>query len=221
EIPTMPEWDRRTKLAFEKEMLGLYVSDHPLRGVEAGLAEAATHPVSALVDPSSSINEGTSVTVAGLLTGLARKATKGAGKLWATCAIEDLDASIEVLFFPAAYDKVAADLAEDRVVAVTGRLVRREERPVVHGAELTVLALAEEAGDAPVVITMPAHRVTQEIVDQLQRVLRDHPGRSEVRLRVVAPGKSTLLSLNGDLRVDASGPLFADLKASFGLNCVA
>ena len=125
-IPTI-EWDKATLLAFEREMLGLYVSDHPLFGIEHVLSQHADTSIAALTGDDSK-PDGANVTIAGLITGLQIKRTKK-GDLWAIATVEDLDGAIECLFFPSAYMTVSTMLGHDVVCVVRGRLNRRDETP--------------------------------------------------------------------------------------------
>ena len=118
-VPDLPEWDKRTKLAFEREMLGLYVSDHPLLGLEHILSLERDISIGELLGDDGP-REG-QVTIAGMITNVNRKTTKR-GDLWAVLTVEDLEASIEVLLFPKAYDLVSTVLASDVVVRVKGRI---------------------------------------------------------------------------------------------------
>ncbi|MDR1441934.1 MAG: DNA polymerase III subunit alpha [Bifidobacteriaceae bacterium] len=220
EVPDLPEWSKTVKLAFEREMLGLYVSDHPLSGLDEGLAEAASHNTADLADPERH-RDGEPVRVAGLLTGLERKVTK-AGALWAQATLEDLRGSIDVKFFPKTYSRFSAELAEDMVVSLAGRLSRRDDELSLFVSELEVLKLT--AGDgtvAPLEIILPAHRATEAIVSKLQAVLRSHPGPADVYLRLTKPtGGQTVVRLDNALKVAKSDPLYADLKAALGAQCV-
>ena len=119
-LPPIPvtEWDKPALLAFEREMLGLYVSDHPLLGIEHVLAGHADLPIAALMNDET-IQEGAGLTIAGLVTGLQLKRNKR-GDLWAIATVEDLEGSVEVLFFPNAYVQFGTMLANDVVVAVRG-----------------------------------------------------------------------------------------------------
>ncbi len=120
----MGEWDKTVLLAHERDMLGLYVSDHPLFGVEHVLAGRRRLSIAALHDEDRA--DGAIVTVGGLVTGLQRKMTKQ-GNPWAIATLEDLEGAIDVMFFPATYALVATQLVEDAVVVVRGRLDKREE----------------------------------------------------------------------------------------------
>ncbi|MDR3107665.1 MAG: DNA polymerase III subunit alpha [Bifidobacteriaceae bacterium] len=221
EVPDLPEWPKTVKLAFEREMLGLYVSDHPLSGLEEGLAAAASHTTAALADPERH-QDGDRVRVAGLLTGLQRRTTK-AGALMAEAALEDLHGSINVKFFSKTYSRYAEQLAEDALVALAGRLSRREDELALFVSDLEVLKLsAAEGAVAPLEIVLPAHRATEAIVTKLHAVLRSHPGPADVYLRLTKPtGGMTVLRLNHGIKVAKSDPLYADLKAALGAQCVA
>jgi DNA polymerase-3 subunit alpha len=125
------EWEKSTLLTHERDMLGLYVSDHPLFGVEHVLAASSDCSVAELMADGERA-DGSTVTVGGLITGLQRKVTKQ-GNAWAIATLEDLEGAIEAMFFPATYNLVAPHLHEDRIVLVRGRIDRREDVPDRHG----------------------------------------------------------------------------------------
>lgn len=216
-IPDLAEWEKKQKLLFEREMLGLYVSDHPLFGLEHVLAQEADCSI-ATVMTDEARPDGSSVTISGLITGIQRKMTK-AGNPWAIATVEDLEGAIEVLFFPQNYLAVQTVLAEDLVVTVRGRLSRRDDTPSLHAQELT-LPDVEVGQDAPVTITMPVERCTPPLVERLKEVLSTYPGMTEVRLSLTSPGRATVMRLEDSLRVTAGPGLFGDLKALLGPNCL-
>lgn len=218
QVPELPEWDKHDKLAFERQMLGLYVSDHPLFGLEHVLQRAADTSIATLLTDESR-SDGSRVTIAGLVTSLQRKTTKN-GNPWAIATVEDLEGSIEVLFFPQVYTTVATMLGEDSVITVSGRLNRREDVPVVFASQMTLPDLAE-ATDLPVQLTLAANRCTVPVVEQLKSILVDHPGHAQVHLRLTNNGRSTMMRLEDDYRVAPSSALFGDLKALLGPSCLA
>jgi len=215
-IPTI-EWDKSTLLAFEREMLGLYVSDHPLFGIEHVLAQHADTSIAALTGDDSK-PDGANVTIAGLITGLQIKRTKK-GDLWAIATVEDLDGAIECLFFPSAYMTVSTMLGHDVVCVVRGRLNRRDETPTIFAQELTLPDI-KEGPRGPVVVTLPLTRATNGVAERIRRVLTEHPGVTEVHLKLTQPGRSVLMRLDDSLRVTASPALFGDLKALLGPACL-
>ena len=217
-LPPIPvtEWDKPALLAFEREMLGLYVSDHPLLGIEHVLAGHADLPIAALMNDET-IQEGAGLTIAGLVTGLQLKRNKR-GDLWAIATVEDLEGSVEVLFFPNAYVQFGTMLANDVVVAVRGRVSHRDESVSLIASDLT-LPDVRSAASGPVVLSMPVNRATASVVGRLREVLQDHPGGTEVRVRLTAPGRTTVLTID-TLRVAPSPALYGDLKALLGPACL-
>ena len=217
--PAIPvgEWDKTVLLAYEREMLGLYVSDHPLFGVEHVLAAAADCSIAVLTG-SDERPDGTIVTIGGLVSGLQRKVTKK-GDVWAIATVEDLEGAIDVMFFPQTYQQFSTLLAEDAVVVVRGRLDRRDEVPKLVAMDLTVPDLSE-GPRGPVVISLPVARCTPPVVDRLKEVLATHPGATEVHLRLQAAARTTVLRIDDGLRVNATPALMGDLKALLGPACL-
>jgi DNA polymerase-3 subunit alpha len=211
------EWDKQTLLSYEREMLGLYVSDHPLLGIEHVLAAAADCSVAALTAGDEQ-PEGAVVTVAGLITGLQRKVTKQ-GNAWAIATLEDLEGAIDCMFFPQTYQLYGPMLSEDTVVVVKGRLDRREDQPKVVAMELTQPDLSE-GPTGPVVVRLPVARCTPPVVERLKEVLGTHPGVTEVQLQLHTHGRTTLMRLDEGLRVTPSPALMGDLKALLGPACL-
>ncbi|HTW20286.1 MAG TPA: DNA polymerase III subunit alpha, partial [Mycobacteriales bacterium] len=211
------EWDKTILLAFEREMLGLYVSDHPLFGIEHVITAAVDCPVSALAGEERS--DGSIVTVGGILSTVTRKITKR-GDSWATAMLEDLEGAIEVLFFPNCYSECAVHIAEDAVLLVRGRVDKREEVPRLIALDVSVPDVSE-GPRGPVTISLPAARCTPPVVDRLKEVLASHPGTTEVRLQLTAAGRSTVLRLDDRLRVSAGPAVMADLKELLGPGSVS
>jgi len=218
EVPDVPDWDKKQRLAFEREMLGLYVSDHPLSGLEHVLATAADCSIATLLADEQRA-EGSMVTVCGLVTSLQRKMSKN-GNPWAAVTLEDIDGSIEILFFGETYLTYATVLAEDAVVTVRGRVRRRDETIQLQAVEVSIPDVS--AADArPLTITMPVARCTTPVVERLREVLAAHPGVTQVNLRLTQPGRATVMRLEDTLRVERSTALFGDLKALLGPGCLA
>jgi DNA polymerase-3 subunit alpha len=216
EIPS-GEWDKTTLLAAERDMLGLYVSDHPLFGVEHVLARAVDCPVTSLTTDERP--EGTVVTIGGIVSSLQRKMTKQ-GSPWAIATVEDLEGAIEVLFFPQTYAQYAMQLAEDAVVCVKGRLNRRDDVPTLAAIEMFTPDLGEAVDRGPVVLQIPAARCTPPVVERLREVLATHPGVTEVQLQLRNGARTTVLRLDEGLRVAPTPALMGDLKALLGPSCL-
>jgi DNA polymerase-3 subunit alpha len=208
------EWDKSLLLAYEREMLGLYVSDHPLFGVEHVIAAAVDCPVSALLDR----DDGSTVVVGGILSSVTRKITKK-GDAWALVVLEDLEGAVECMFFPQSYQAAAVQLVEDAVVLVRGRVDKREDVPKIIANEVIVPDLSV-GPRGPVVVSLPTQRCTPPVVERFKEVLACHPGTTEVHLQLVNSGRTTVVRLDDRLRVTATPALFADLKALLGPGCL-
>ncbi|HEY7721688.1 MAG TPA: DNA polymerase III subunit alpha, partial [Pedococcus sp.] len=216
-IPTS-EWDKQTLLGFEREMLGLYVSDHPLFGIEHVLSQHADTSIASLMGEDGK-PEGSTVTIAGLITGLQVKRTKK-GDLWAIVTVEDLEGAIECLFFPSAYMTVSTMLGHDKVVVVKGRVNRRDDTVSIYASDLTLPDITD-GPRGPVVVTMETTRATSGKIEQLKTVLSSHPGSTEVHVRLSQPGRSLLMKLDDSYRVNATEALFGDLKVILGSRCLS
>jgi DNA polymerase-3 subunit alpha len=215
---TDSEWDKRDKLAFEREMLGLYVSDHPLAGLEGLLQNAADTSIAAL-NEDGSVPDGQIVTLAGILTGVQRRITKQ-GRAWASATLEDLAGGVEALFFPNTYEVIGQYIAEDAIVVVKGRIDRRDDTPRIMAMDMSLPDVSHNPDSKPVTLTMPITRCTPPLVSELKEILTSHPGDSEVHVHLQNGSRTTVLRL-GAVRVAPTPALRADLKTILGPSAVA
>jgi len=216
-IPEIDEWDKMTLLGHERDMLGLYVSDHPLLGLEHVLSNSSDCTIGQLMTDEERA-DGSPVTVSGLLTSVQRKITKR-GDAWAMVTLEDLEGAIDVLLFPSSYQLASTLLVEDAILTVKGRLSRSKDQPELHGQEVSVPDLSD-GPSGPVVISLPSTRCTGPVIEQLKEVLATHPGMTEVRLRLMTRQATKVMRLDDRLRVTPSPALFADLKHLLGPGCL-
>ena len=208
------EFDRSEKLAAEREMLGLYVSDHPLLGLERLLAELAPGSIPEVVAGAG----GGSVTLAGIFTNKAKKFTRK-GEPYVTGTLEDLQGGIEMIAFPSVYAAAGALLDEDAVLCVRGRL-DDADTPKLIATEVTAPDLSDATG-APLVLTLPPQQCTAAVVSRVRELLAEHPGTVPVHLRLrTAAGKTTTLRLPDDLSITRSPGLYAELKVLLGSEAV-
>jgi DNA polymerase-3 subunit alpha len=200
-------------------MLGLYVSAHPLDGAERILRKHAKRPIGILLaDPPQ---EG-EVEVAGLITSVERRVNKN-GAPWAICSIEDLDASIEVLFFPKSYAVLAPDLIEDNAVVVRGRVNWREDKMSVFGSDLIALDLSGITGndeEPPLVLLAAADMIDTAVVSELKSTLLAHKGDTPVHIKLVGKRNEILLALY-DYPVNVSSMLMGEIKGIPGITVAA
>jgi DNA polymerase-3 subunit alpha len=218
DVPEIDEWDKMTLLGHEREMLGLYVSDHPLLGLEHVLTNSSDCTIGQLMLDDDR-TDGSPITISGLVTSVQRKITKR-GDAWAMVTLEDLDGAIDVLLFPSSYQLASTYLVEDAILTVKGRLSRSKDQPEIHGQEVSVPDISD-GPSGPVVISLPSTRCTAPVVEQLKDVLGTHPGVTEVQLRLLTRDATKVMRLDDRLRVTPSPALFADLKHLLGPGCLA
>jgi DNA polymerase-3 subunit alpha len=205
-------FDKTEQLRYEKEMLGLYVSDHPLFGVEAALRRKVEQSVLDL----QTMDDGANVVVGGVITNLARKFTKK-GDQMAVFLLEDLDASIEVTIFPRTLAEQGHKLEDDLIVAVKGRLDRRDEsRFGLIGQTVTVLSGLSDGPAAPLRLRLPSAALDELKIQRLKRILREHPGDSVVLVDI---GHGKVLKLADEFRVDLDRSV-GELRMAFGHDAV-
>ena len=221
-IPDVPDWDRREKLNFERDMLGLYVSDHPLRGLERALSDAASHSVHDIIGEDSHVRDGETVTVAGMLTGVSRRIAKSSGNQYASVELEDPSgATITVMFFSRAYETMGAALADDLICSIRGRVQRRDDGSVNMSAqELQILEISDDGRAAPITIVVPEYLVTEANLKELKETLRDHKGTADVRMLIRTRDKEQLVLLDASVRVEPNPSLFGEIKTIFGPSCI-
>jgi DNA polymerase-3 subunit alpha len=204
-------WDKTQTLAFEKEMLGAYVSDHPLFGLERVLRKA----VEASLAEVPEMADGDVKTFGGVVTNLIKRYTKR-GDLMMSFDLEDLDSSVEVLCFPKIAHDYGHELVADRVVLVKGRVDRRDESPKITAIEVKRLDLALETATADAVtIEIEADRLPS-LADRFKAVLSAHPGETPVVLRLVSSGRVTVWRLGLEFCVEAREGLYAELRSVLG-----
>ncbi|HTZ07431.1 MAG TPA: DNA polymerase III subunit alpha [Acidimicrobiales bacterium] len=213
------EFAKAQRLAFEKEMLGLYVSDHPLRGFEGALARLTDCSIAELKDGDDLPGEGAGRegqvrTVGGVVTALSRRYTKR-GELMATFVLEDLRASIEVFVFPKVMHEVGSLLADDAVFVVRGRIDTRDDQVKLVCMEATRPQLAAD-GVGELRVELPLGRLTDPVVGRLKALLSEHPGDEPVYLHV----GQTVLRLPPEFNVDSRRGLLGELRVLLGPSAI-
>jgi DNA polymerase-3 subunit alpha len=214
--PPIPdqEFSKSQRLAFEKEMLGLYVSDHPLMGAEAALRRFADTTLTELKE----LREGEMRTVGGVVTALSRKYTKR-GDLMATFVLEDLGGAVEVMVFPKTMASFGELLTEDAIVCVKARIDMREDAAKLIAMEITQPPLVIDGGQPVRIRTRPG-ALNDPKVARLKEVLLQHPGDSPVLVYIEGAEKTTVVSLGDDHLVNDRNGLLAELRVLLGADCI-
>ncbi len=202
------DFEKSQRLSFEKEMLGLYVSDHPLMGIEQALKRKADDSIADLVDRE----DGEMVTIGGVVTALQKKWTRK-GDLMAVFVLEDLTDGLEAMVFPRTYSDYGHLLEDDRIVVARGRVDKRDDEPKIMIQSLEVFE-AELLGSAPPLrLDIRPDRLTDNVIDRLKQVLSEHPGDSPVFIHL---NEQQAIRLADAYCVDSSNGLVPELRVLLG-----
>jgi DNA polymerase-3 subunit alpha len=207
------EWEKKTLLGFEKEMLGLYVSDHPLLGVGQLLRKATTTTVPGLWNEA----DGAQVTIGGLVSGVKQRFTRN-NELMMFFDLEDLEGSVEVAAFPKTVAAAGPLIREDAILVVTGRLDHRGDDVKLRAHTIVEPDLSEEQ---VLRIEVAATALSPETVGRLKEILVNHPGSAPVYLHIRSGADRKVLRLGDEHRVELRSALYAELKELLGPRAVA
>jgi DNA polymerase-3 subunit alpha len=210
------EFEKSELLAYEKEMLGLYVTDHPLLGMESVLKNNTQFSLGELLEQ----RDGTVVWIGGIIVRQTRITTKkGEPMLFFT--LEDLEGSIEVVAFPSIYERYKDFLSEDRVVRVKGRVDKKEDEIKFIAQEIEPLDTEESPRQLTLKIVLSTNNFNRRVIEELKTLLRNHAGPIPVCLQVMDSEKVTTLSLARSYGVTIDDGLFAELKVLLGEEAVS
>ncbi len=214
-IPDLPEWTKRDLLAHEREMLGLYVSDHPLAGMEAELMRFSDMGAAALRD--SEIQDGETVTLAGLITQVQHRIARSSGNQYAQLTLEDFSGEISIMFMGKTYQQYREFLVEDLTVTIRGRVTRRDEEIVLQGFSIETIDPGRDKGGV-LQLSLTETMATREKLTQLANILEAHPGPVEVQVKLAGNSGTSHFML--PQRVKVGQDLFGELKALLGPEAV-
>ncbi len=199
-LPALPDWTKQQKLAGEKEMLGIYVTGHPLDEHEDKIAELATHTTEGLED----LPRGTEIALCGVLTGIQRRRNKE-GKPWAALTIEDRKGSLEAMVFSTQLEALQGELAEDKPMLVRGLTLPEENAP----PKISIQGLAPLESARVNLPTLISIRVPVGVNGEsaraaaLSELFGRKPGEANVRLRLEKPSDfSVILDVTAKVRPD-------------------
>ena len=215
-IPDRVEWPKKELLALEREMLGLYVSDHPLAGREAQLARYSEFSIDEL-QSNENLKDGENVVVAGLVTSVSHRVAKSSGNAYGSVVVEDFGGELTVMLMGKTYQEFAPKLQADQVVVVRGRVSRRDDGISLHAFNLETLDAAIEA-QGPVIVAMTEPEMTRANLAEIDRILRVHKGNEEVRIALTEGDTVRMFEL--EQRVKISADLYGELKQLLGPNCI-
>jgi DNA polymerase-3 subunit alpha len=210
--PDGDEWDKKMKLAYEKEMLGIYVSDHPLKEIADEIRSAADYSLGDV----EVLKDGTTGWFAGMLSAVALKPTKK-GPMMAIVTLEDLDGSIEAVLFPQTLEKCRDVVKVDAVVRLRAKLEDSDRGKKLIVSEFEPFDGAA-FGKAPEKLTIQtdAGVLVNGRREKLVRILQHYPGRDYVELQLLDEEGNTIVArMPQTVNREAHG-LHAELIELFG-----
>ena len=198
-LPRANDWTLKEKLQGEKELLGFYVTGHPLDSYEDKIAELATHDSSRL----EGLEKGNDVALCGMITGVQKRRNRE-GKPWASLVIEDRSGSIDAMVFTTQYDRLAASLVEDQAVLIRGSALPEEGNPTkVSVQEIVPLDVARVALPSLISVKVFVGRNGIDRAAELRQLFERKPGETQVRLRLEAARDfSVILDVPSRVRPD-------------------
>ncbi|MDX1981218.1 MAG: DNA polymerase III subunit alpha [Bryobacteraceae bacterium] len=196
-LPNVPEWTAQEKLTGEKELLGFYVTGHPLDPYRAKVKELTEHTTETL----EGLARGTEVKVCGILTGIQRKRNKE-GKPFAIMQLEDWSGSLEAMVFSSQYDAQLNNMVEDKAVMVRAAVLPEESGPPRLNVQ-DIIPLEVARVDYPALISIRVGLGQPERAQALKRLIAEKPGETDVRLRLEKRGDfSVVLDLSTKVKPD-------------------
>ena len=216
-IANLAEWPQRQLLSLEREMLGLYVSAHPLQGAESRLRASATETISSF-NERKNFTDAEPVTLAGLITNIEVKTARSSGNIYANVTIEDLDAEITLMIFSKTYQENLAKLNVDSIVAVRGRMRPRDDGFSLNVNDIAVLEKEDARFAGPLKVVIAEHLATKTNIEVLDKIFTRYPGQTEVQLLLRTAEGSTPYRLKH--KVFVSDALISEVKQHFGTSAL-
>ena len=216
-IANLAEWPQRQLLSLEREMLGLYVSAHPLQGAESRLRSSATETIASFNERKNFV-DAEPVTLAGLITNIEVKTARSSGNIYANVTIEDLDAEITLMIFSKTYQENLSKLNVDSIVAVRGRMRPRDDGFAMNVNEIAVLEKEDSRFVGPLKVVIAEHLATKSNIELLDKIFTRYPGQTEVQLLLRTAEGSTPYRLKH--KVFVSDPLISEIKQHFGTSAL-
>jgi DNA polymerase-3 subunit alpha len=213
-VPDRPEWPKAEKLAHEREMLGLYVSDHPLSGRERQLAQFAEFTIGDLLT-SEDIKDGETVTIAGLISSVTHRVARSSGNPYANVTIEDFEGEVNVMFMGKTYREYSEQLVNDEVIVIRGRINMRDDGIAISAFSLEPIAIgAQGLSSGPLRLQLQESEATRSVLENLDSTLKAHPGKEEVHLTFVDESNPRSFKLQPTVKI--TDDLLGELKALLG-----
>ena len=213
QVPDMKEWPESQLLNFEKDMIGFYITGHPLAKYEKILKEYSTAASAGLKD----LEDGQKVWFGGIINKIKNTVTKRAGEKMAIMMVEDLEGSVEALVFPNSYKNVSKYIVPNSAIFINGRLSLKEERPKIIVEEIIPITDARKKFTQSVSIDFLSQGIDEELFGRLRGVFSRYQGDTPVYLNFsTKTNGSYRMLVDRKLFVSPTNELAAELEALIG-----
>jgi DNA polymerase-3 subunit alpha len=208
------EYEKNELLRLEKEVLGLYVSEHPLSGIREQLRRKSDATVAEL----ERRRDGEVVTLGGIVTGVRHMTTKR-GDAMVFLRLEDITGGVETVVFNQTYDKARELCTSDRILIVKGRIDRKEGETKLVALELAAFEAVAEKRE--VWLKIDATKLPAGTIGELRRVLEDFPGESPVYADLATSVGKKVYAFGPKFKVKPAPDFYAEVKMLLGESAVA
>ena len=218
EVPDIPEWNESQLLSYEKEMLGFYITKHPLARFE----ELLTNYSSSLIAGLANLKDGEEVYIGGIISKAKLTNTRKTGERMAIVTLEDLTGSVETLVFPRTFQKFSNFIKVDEMIFVNGKINLREEEPKLIAEEIIPLEDIKAKLTKAISIRLSTPGLEKTMLSELRGILSRHRGRVPVLLSFKeASGKRINVSTGRNYQVKLDNILLKEIENLCGTGCVA
>ncbi|MEI7752433.1 MAG: DNA polymerase III subunit alpha, partial [Candidatus Omnitrophota bacterium] len=215
-VPDIPEWPENQKLAYERELIGFYVSSHPL----SKYAKILKSYASATTANLSEFNHQAEVTIGGIIDTMKEILTKKGDKM-AFLSLQDLNGSCETVVFPSVYKAAGTLIQKDALVFIKGKVDARDDVAKLLADEIIPLEEVPKRYTRMIAVNLKTAGLGAEVLHEVRRILMAHKGNTPVYLTLQDPkGRMTVLDSGDNLKVETSDVLFEELERLLGENSV-
>ncbi len=210
ELPSIKEIPRSTRLSWEKELLGVYLFEHPLDGYRKRISCSSTHSTSEL----SELQNGTSVRIAGVINNITPKKDKK-GKPMAFLTLEDPESEVEVVIFSRIYERCASYLKEGELIVVEGKVDTTTETPKIVAQDISPFSALESKARS-FHIELGPENWEKEKLNKIKKILNERKGKNSVYIHFLGNNGENVVIKSKSLKVDFSEEIISSVEEIIG-----